>query len=158
MSRKKQNLDDLNLLANLMDDRFKGPFGIRFGLDGLLGLIPGFGDILTNIISFYIVIRATLIGYPASIIMRMCFNVAVDNLVDMIPFLGVFLDFAWKANRKNMQLINEYRIHPKETEESSFWLVAVTFTFCVGLILSVFISSLLILAALISLVIDQIPI
>lgn len=108
-----QNINDLRYLARLMDSKFKLA-GFKFGWDGLIGLIPGIGDFVTNSISLYIIIRAAFIGCGPSIILKMCFNVLLESVVDIIPVFGNLFDFIWKANLRNVQLIEQYLASPKK--------------------------------------------
>ena len=104
--------NDLKYLAEILDSKFKGPFGFRFGLDGIIGLIPGIGDIITSFLSLYIVVRAAQSNYPQSIILRMCLNILIESLVGVVPLFGNLFDFVWRSNEKNLQLIKDYEIQP----------------------------------------------
>lgn len=105
----------LSKLAYWMDDRFRIPgTHWRIGLDGLIGLIPGVGDGVTATLSAYIVLEAQRLGVPKAILSRMLWNIAVDGLVGTIPVVGDLFDIRWKANRKNICLLNEYLAsHPE---------------------------------------------
>lgn len=96
-------LDDL---ADLMDSRFRVPIvGWRFGLDGLLGLIPGIGDVATLGPSAYLVWQARKMGASNGTIGRMATNTAIDFVVGGIPVIGDVFDVAFKANRRNIELL-----------------------------------------------------
>ena len=116
------NIKNLNSIADLLDTRFKGPFGFRFGLDGLLGLIPGLGDIITNLMATYIILSATWQGYPSSVIMRMFMNLCVDNALDAIPLIGPLFDFVFKSNMRNIRLMEAYEANPQQVTKRSFYL------------------------------------
>lgn len=96
----------LKLLAYWLDDRFAIP-GTRWriGLDGLAGLVPGVGDLITTAVSAYIVSEAHRLGVPRTVLLRMAWNVAVDTVVGAIPAVGDVFDVGWKANRKNLALL-----------------------------------------------------
>ena len=97
---------NLDALAHLLDDRFVVPgTQIRFGLDGLIGLVPFAGDILAGLLSSLIVIAAWFRGAPPVLLARMLANLAIDVLIGMIPILGDAFDIAWKANRRNYALL-----------------------------------------------------
>lgn len=97
---------DIERLAELLDDRFRVPLiGWRFGLDGLIGLIPAAGDLITAALSVYIIYRARQLGVPLRTRARMAANVAIDLLLGAIPVAGDVFDFAWKANRRNVNLL-----------------------------------------------------
>lgn len=101
--------DRIERLAYWMDERFVVPgTNWRIGLDGLLGLLPVFGDTASMLVSLYIVFEARRLGAPASLITRMLFNVGVDELVGSIPVLGDWFDFGFKANRKNLRLLQRH--------------------------------------------------
>ncbi len=106
-------LNRLSNLAYMLDDRFRVPgTNIRFGLDGVVGLVPGIGDIATAAISGYIVLEARRLGIPKRLLMKMVSNIAIDAAVGIIPIVGDFADIHWKANRKNVRLLLE---HAKST-------------------------------------------
>ena len=96
----------LDRLADLLDSRFRLPgTGIRFGLDGLLGLVPGIGDTLTLLPSAWLVWRAWQLGLPRSDIARMATNTGVDYAVGLVPILGDIFDVAFKGNRRNIAIL-----------------------------------------------------
>lgn len=119
-------MNDVRYIADLLDTRFKLPNGWRFGWDGILGLIPGLGNIVTDIFSFYILFRAAILGCPPVVIFHMALNVVIDNIIDKVPFFGLFFDFIWKANIKNVALMDRYFAQPEKTRRSSKLLVAGT--------------------------------
>jgi len=93
-------------LAWLMDSSIGlGPISI--GLDGIVGLIPGIGDVLTSMVGVWIVARAMKHGVPRTAIVRMLVNLGIDALVGAIPVAGDLFDFAYKANPKNIQIYKE---------------------------------------------------
>ena len=101
-------LTDRNLerLARLLDDMFVIPgTPIRFGLDPIVGLIPGLGDIITGLISFVIVFAAWQRGVPKITITRMIVNIVIDTLVGTVPLFGDVFDVLWKSNRMNYNLL-----------------------------------------------------
>lgn len=93
-------------LAWWMDSAIRiGPVSI--GLDGLIGLIPGLGDVLTNVVGIIIVLRALENGAHRAAILRMLLNLAIDSLAGSIPILGDVFDFAYKANIRNVRIYRE---------------------------------------------------
>jgi hypothetical protein len=99
----------LRWLARLMDARFVIPgVGARVGLDGLIGLIPGIGDTAGMLVSAYIVYRGHRLGAPPSLVGRMAANVAIDYLVGSVPVLGDLFDVAFKANMRNVDLLDRW--------------------------------------------------
>jgi hypothetical protein len=100
------SLGRVRRLADWLDTRFVVPgLGWRFGLDGLLGLVPGAGDTILSLISLYIVAEAWRLGVRKRTLARMIGNVLVDAGVGAIPVAGDVFDFLWKANRRNVALL-----------------------------------------------------
>jgi len=96
--------------------------GWRFGLDPLIGLIPLAGDLATSLISLYILSLAAEARVPRSTMLRMGLNVAIDYFVGSIPIVGNVFDFAWKANYRNMQLLEQALAAPtSERRRQSRW-------------------------------------
>jgi hypothetical protein len=105
----EQRLDQVRFLARMMDDQFALPgTNIRFGLDSILGLVPGLGDALTSAISLLIVHHAWAAGASKLTLARMLGNVGVDFLVGSVPVVGDLFDVAFKANRKNARLLEAH--------------------------------------------------
>ena len=99
----------LDGLATLLDTAFVIPgTNIRFGIDAMMGLVPGIGDAITTAMSLYIVHEARQLGAPRHLIARMLANVALDGVVGAVPFLGDAFDVMWRANRRNMTLLRNY--------------------------------------------------
>lgn len=115
----QKNNDWVNRLVDLLDTRFEGPFGLRFGLDGLLGLIPVVGDATTSLMSLSIVGFAYRQGYPAGVIVRMLLNILVENVFATLPLLGNIFDFFWKSNVRNLKLIRAYERAPEKAQRHS---------------------------------------
>ena len=98
----------LDNLAFYLDDLFKIPVvGWRFGLDAIIGLVPGVGDTLTSLASFYILLAGVRYGVPKITLLRMALNIGIDYLLGTIPVVGDLFDFLWKSNDLNMRLIRE---------------------------------------------------
>lgn len=100
----------------------------RIGIDGLIGLLPGVGDTLGALLSSYLLGEAARLGAPKSVLVKMAFNIALDALVGAIPVLGDLFDFVWKANQRNVELLNEYLDRPRKTVVSSrifAWVLAI---------------------------------
>src|SRR5215510_5385022 len=107
-------------LAWLLDSSIPIP-GTRFtiGLDALIGLLPVIGDLAGVFLSSYIVREAAALGVPRSILARMMFNVALEGLVGMIPLAGDVFDAAFKANQRNVRLLNAWLEQPRDTQRAS---------------------------------------
>jgi hypothetical protein len=97
---------------------------VRFGLDAILGLIPGAGDVLGGVLSSYIVLRAANLGAPRSVLVRMVMNVAIDSIVGAVPILGDLFDVGWKSNTRNAALLEQYAARPEATRTVSRLTVA----------------------------------
>ena len=95
-------------LGWLMDDLFRVPIlGWRFGLDALVGLIPGLGDTSTALVSFYILAAAVRHGVPKITILRMGMNIGIDYLLGSLPVVGDVADAWWKSNQMNVALLRK---------------------------------------------------
>jgi predicted SpoU family rRNA methylase len=88
---------------------------IRFGLDALIGLVPGIGDAITTAVALYIVNEARALGAPPLLIARMLANVALDGVVGVIPLVGDAFDVAFRANRRNMALLRDHLDRDRRT-------------------------------------------
>jgi hypothetical protein len=106
---RAERIARLDALANLLDTAFIFPgTNVRFGLDAIIGLVPGIGDAITTVISLYIVREARALGAPRHVVARMLGNVALDGVVGAIPLLGDAFDVMWRANRRNMVLLRKH--------------------------------------------------
>ncbi len=101
-----RHLQRYSIIARLLDSQFRVPFTRwRFGLDGLVGLLPGAGDIATALVGAYGLVVAYQLGAPASIHMRMALNLLLDAGIGFIPVVGDLFDFAFKANIRNERML-----------------------------------------------------
>jgi len=104
-----RRLERLRHIAHLQDSRFRIPgTSIRFGYDSLIGLIPGIGDAATTLTAAYVVLEARRLGAPRLLVMRMVWNILVDAVIGAIPVLGDLADVVWKANRRNVELLERH--------------------------------------------------
>ncbi len=116
--------DGLRSLARLLDSAVGIPgTKLRFGLDALIGLIPGVGDLAGAAMSGYIVLAAARLGTPKPILFRMIVNVAIDSLIGVIPLLGDLFDVGWRANTRNTALLDQYLVAPAATKKGSIGVV-----------------------------------
>lgn len=100
---------ELEMLARWMDSVFEIPgTGIRFGVDALLGLIPGLGDLAATLVSLYIVGAARRYGLPRVTLVRMASNIAIDFALGSLPLLGDAFDVFWKSNERNVALLRRH--------------------------------------------------
>ena len=102
-------LDALRRWAVLLDSAFRIPgTGIRFGLDAIIGLIPGIGDISTPAFAGLLLLQAVRMRLPIVVQARMVLNAAFDMLVGLVPILGDLVDVGWKANLRNLALLERH--------------------------------------------------
>jgi hypothetical protein len=99
---------DVEALARWLDYAFVLPGGFRFGLAGIIGFIPGIGDVIDALVSLFIVHRAVQLRIPRVSIARMVVNVGIEGLAGSLPFVGDLFDIAFKANRRNYQILKNH--------------------------------------------------
>ncbi|WP_417485031.1 DUF4112 domain-containing protein [Maricaulis salignorans] len=104
-----RELARLESLADWLDTRFRIPgTSIRFGIDGLVGLVPGLGDLAMLAPAFYLIARAAALGAPLHVLARMLINTSLDLVIGAIPVVGDIFDVAFKANRRNTALLARF--------------------------------------------------
>ena len=104
----------MHSLEILLDEAFRIPgTGIRFGLDGIIGLVPGLGDVLAGLLSLIIPLAAWIRGVPYVTLVRMAANIGIGVLVGTVPLFGDIFDIAWKANRRNYRLLCRHLGEPR---------------------------------------------
>jgi Domain of unknown function (DUF4112) len=102
-------LDALRRWAVLLDSAFRIPgTRIRFGLDAIIGLIPGLGDISTPAFAGLLLLQAVRMRLPIVVQARMVLNAAVDMLISLVPIVGDLVDIGWKANLRNLALLERH--------------------------------------------------
>ena len=105
----QQSMARLEALARLMDGAFVIPgTTFRFGLDGVIGLVPVAGDMLAGLVSAYLIWEARQLGAPSWLIGRMLANTILDTTIGAIPVLGDAFDVLFRANMKNMALLRRH--------------------------------------------------
>lgn len=129
----RRRLGRLHRVGWLLDNSLPIP-GTRFrlGIDQIVGLVPGIGDLVGGVLSLYIIVESARMGVPRSLLARMGWNVAVDTLVGEIPVLGDLFDIGFKANIRNLALLDGYLQHPAEVRRSSRGFLALI---VIGLVL-----------------------
>jgi hypothetical protein len=106
---REQRLARLDALAKLLDVAFIVPgTNVRYGIDGLIGLIPVIGDIITTAISLWLVREARALGAPWHLTMRMLGNVALDGAVGIVPLVGDAFDVMFRANVRNVKMLQRW--------------------------------------------------
>jgi hypothetical protein len=96
----------------------------RFGLDAVIGLIPGLGDLAGLALSSYVLAEAARLGVSRAVLFRMGFNVAVETLIGSIPIIGDVFDAFWKANQRNVRLLGAYAERPRSVRTRSGLVLA----------------------------------
>ena len=117
---------DVEAVARWFDYAFRLPGGFRFGFAGIIGLIPGIGDIIDALISLYIVTRAIQLGIARVALARMLVNVGIEAAAGAVPFLGDLFDIAFKANKRNYQILKSHLAQPVRQRARDWWFLAVT--------------------------------
>lgn len=138
MTKEKntKSLKTISFLSNWMDTKFRIPgTQIKFGIDAILSLIPGFGDMASTGISigiFGLILRK---GVPFKTALLMMFNILIDSIFSTIPLLGTIVDIGFKANTRNLNLLEE---HLKNNPEGKYyfgvWIIFGLTLFLVALI------------------------
>lgn len=119
---QSQRLAVLRHAARLLDSAFQVPgTSRRIGLDPILGLVPGIGDLVSPLFTIGIIWQARDLGVSRVVQMRMIVNVAIDMLVGLIPLIGDLFDFVWKANDKNLALLEAHALEERPASMSD-WL------------------------------------
>lgn len=114
------SVERARVLARALDSAVRIPgTDMRFGLDAVLGLVPGLGDVAGAAMGSYIVLLGSRLGAPKPVLARMVLNVALDTLAGVVPVAGDLFDVAWKANTRNMALLERYIDRPAATKKSS---------------------------------------
>jgi hypothetical protein len=127
---------ELERLARWMDSVFRIPgLGLRFGLDPLLGLLPGAGDIASSVVSIYIFAAANRYGVSRATLLRMALNIVIDLTIGALPVVGDLFDAYWKSNQRNVELLQRHAAaNPaaagKLRRSDRFFVVAMIIVLC----------------------------
>jgi Domain of unknown function (DUF4112) len=135
---RSAKLEHIRHLSHLWDKAFAVPgTNFRFGLESIIGLLPVGGDFVGIILSGYILFHAFQFNLPKTLLVRMIFNVLLDGVVGSIPFLGDLFDTTWKANTKNVKLLEAHLLSPETTRKQDSKFLAILFgaVFFLGILL-----------------------
>jgi Domain of unknown function (DUF4112) len=115
-----RRLEALQRIGYLLDNSIPIP-GTRFriGWDAIIGLVPGVGDLLSGALSLYIILQSARLGVPRALLGRMVWNVALETLVGAVPLLGDLFDAGFKANLRNLTLLQQHVEDPRESRQAS---------------------------------------
>lgn len=120
-----KELAQVRAIARLLDNAVAIPgTDFRVGLDAVIGLIPGIGDLLSGAIGSYILLTAARLGVPRVVLARMLVNVGTDAVLGVVPVAGDVLDAAWRTNAKNARLLEQHILDPRGTTRGS-WLTVI---------------------------------
>ena len=134
VSPNDDSLRRVQVVATLLDEALRVPgTNIRFGIDPIVGMIPGLGDLLGGAASAYIILEAARAGAPASVLLRMTMNVGMDTLVGAVPVVGDLFDFAWKSNSRNVRLLAQHVEAPTQARRASIVLVVLLLAILSGI-------------------------
>ena len=145
----QQARDQLGQIAWLLDDAFRIPgLNWRFGLDSLIGLVPGAGDLVSTAVALLVLIRAFQFRMPRIVMARMVLNSLIDLLIGSIPLLGDVFDFVWKSNSMNMKLFHQYAQEPQRSTRRHYFFLGFIILLFTGAFLLISLGTLLLLQKL----------
>ncbi len=139
---EKGELAIIRKLRTVMDEAVAVPgTRIKFGLDSVIGLIPGVGDLSGAAIGGYVLHAANKLGVPTVVMARMLLNLGIDALIGIIPIVGDYLDVLYKANSKNVALVEQAVLNRETTARSSWWRLAGVFAAFGAIVLGGFVGA-----------------
>ena len=131
-------LKRLRQISHVLDNAISVPgTKVRVGLDPILGLLPGGGDVLTGLLSVYIVFEGARMGLPAATLGRMGTNIVLDVLTGTVPVLGDLFDVTWKANSQNVKLLEKHLADPAPSRAADRLFAIVVIVLLIALVLGV---------------------
>ncbi|MGP1375378.1 MAG: DUF4112 domain-containing protein [Almyronema sp.] len=133
-----ERLKRVRHLSRLLDNSITIPgINYRIGLDPIIGLLPGGGDLLTGLMSVYILVEAYRFGLPTSTLSRMAFNILLEVVAGTVPTIGDLFDVVWKANAQNVALIEQHLQQPQPSHRSNYLFFVVIVALLVAAIIGV---------------------
>ena len=134
----EEKLIRLKLLSKRLDETFTIPgTKHKIGIESLIGAIPVIGDLIGGILSTYIMYSGIKMGASPKIITQMAMNIAIDFAIGSVPIVGDLFDFVWKANKKNVKLIEEVSVLNEETNKINYLIVAALIVGLVAIMLAI---------------------
>lgn len=132
--QQERRLEGLQKIAKLLDNAFVVPgTSYRVGLDPIVGLFPGIGDLISPLFAIGILLHARELGVPKVVQARMVINVAIDAVVGAVPIVGDLFDFAWKANEMNLSLLELHAREDRGGSRADYAFVGLMIALVVGL-------------------------
>jgi hypothetical protein len=117
--------EQLRRWAVLLDSVFKVPgLPVRFGLDAILGLVPGLGELTTPFFTVALLVTGVRMRVPPVVLARMVINAAVDAIAGLVPIIGDLFDIGWKANQRNLDLLERHLVPGTPPTRADRWIVA----------------------------------
>tara|TARA_B100000073_G_C23534057_1_gene493203 strand:+ start:300 stop:662 length:363 start_codon:yes stop_codon:yes gene_type:complete len=108
----EEKLTRLRQLSENLDESFTIPgTNIKFGIDALIGLVPGGGDLIGGLFSLYLLRTAIKMKLPKSAILSIMFNIIIDTTIGIVPVIGDIFDIFWKSNKRNMRIIEKHLVN-----------------------------------------------
>ena len=134
--RKRQGLEPLfKWLALIMDEFIRVPgTKFRFGLDPLIGLVPGLGDTGSALVSAFALIQAARLGVPKILLARMSLNILINELIGIVPVVGDAFSFWFKSNARNYQIIKDHTAAPGTSRRSDWIFVIAVLALLFGVV------------------------
>jgi uncharacterized protein DUF4112 len=147
--RRRQGLEPLfKWVAFIMDEVVRVPgTKFRFGLDPLLGLIPGIGDTSSALVSAFALIQAARLGVPKILLARMSLNILLNEIIGVVPVVGDAFSFWFKSNARNYQIVKDHIVTPTVAKRSDWIFVIVVLVILVGIVALGLVISFLVLRA-----------
>ncbi|RUT10230.1 hypothetical protein DSM106972_007250 [Dulcicalothrix desertica PCC 7102] len=135
---KLAKLQSLRKLSDLWDRSLSVP-GTKFkvGLESLVGLLPVGGDFIGILMSVYIVFQAIQFKLPKTVLAKMIFNIVIDGAVGSIPILGDIFDTTWKANTKNVNLLEAHLREPIKSRQKDKWFINIVLAVLVLILIGI---------------------
>lgn len=114
------SVERLRSIAQVWDNLVRIPvLGRRIGLDALVGIIPGVGDLAGGALGLYGMITAARLGVGPAVLLRMLLNIGIDTVIGFVPLLGDIFDIGWKSNTRNLALVEAWLADPNRVRRSS---------------------------------------
>jgi len=143
--RDQRGLELLRRWARVFDSAFRVPgTQIRFGIDPILGLVPGIGDLASPVLSLFMIWQGARMRVPKVVLARMVFNALIDAIVGVVPFVGDLFDFGWKATAWNLALLEKHAMPGQRATSGDYVFVIL----CSAVLIAAALIPLLLIVAL----------